>query len=60
MKIKLLVSFAGVDFALDAGTVTDRFPDAEAIRMIDAGYAVPVEAVATEQAVAKPARERRG
>jgi hypothetical protein len=58
MKIKLLVSFAGVDFALDAGSETDRFSDAEAIRMIDAGYAEPVASVEVEKASRKP-REKR-
>lgn len=59
MKIKLLVSFAGMDFALDAGSETDRFPDAEAIRMIEAGYAVPVGEAEVEKATRKP-REKRG
>lgn len=58
MKIKLLVSFAGADFALDAGSETDRFPDAEAIRMIEAGYAQPVGSVDVEKASRKP-REKR-
>lgn len=58
MKIKLLVSFAGVDFALDAGTETDRFPEAEAIRMIDAGYAEPV-AVASVETASRKVREKR-
>lgn len=58
MKIKLLVSFAGVDFALDAGAVTDRFPDAEAIRMIEAGYAEPVAEAQVETAT-KKGREKR-
>lgn len=58
MKIKLLVSFAGADFALDAGAETDRFPDAEAIRMIEAGYALPAADVEVERAIKKP-RERR-
>lgn len=58
MKIKLLVSFAGVDFALDAGSETDRFPAAEAIRMIDAGYALPV-AEATIETASRKFREKR-
>lgn len=58
MKIKLLVSFAGVNFALDAGTETDRFSDAEAVRMIEAGYAEPVASVDVEKAARKP-REKR-
>ncbi len=58
MKIKLLVSFAGIDFALDAGSETDRFSDAEAIRMIEAGYAEPVSGADVEKAARKP-REKR-
>lgn len=58
MKIKLLVSFAGVNFALDAGAETDRFSDAEAIRMIEAGYAEPVVDVEVEKA-ARKTREKR-
>lgn len=58
MKIKLLVSFAGVNFALDAGQETDRFSDAEAIRMIEAGYAEPVANAEVEKANRKP-REKR-
>ena len=60
MKLKMLTSMAGADFVLHVDEVTDRFDGDEAQRMIAAGYAVPVESVATEQAVAKPARERRG
>jgi len=48
MKIRMLTSIAGADFALSSGDVTDRFSAAEAQRLIDAGYA---EAVA----VPKPA-----
>lgn len=58
MKIKMLVSVAGVDFALDAGAETDRFSEAEAIRMIDAGYALPVGEAKVEKA-AKTLREKR-
>lgn len=39
MNLKMLVSFAGPGFALSAGDVTDRFPEKEAKRLIDAGYA---------------------
>ena len=58
MKIKLLVSFAGVGFALDAGAETDRFSEAEAIRMIEAGYAEPV-AVASVETATRKVREKR-
>ena len=59
MKIKMLVSMAGVDFTLDVGSETDRFPDAEAIRLIEAGYAEPVGAAEAERAVKKGSREKR-
>ena len=54
MKIKMLVSMAGADFALNAGEETARFSAAEAQRLITANYAVPVTAIAIERAV-KPA-----
>lgn len=39
MKLKMLASFAGLDFALSSGEETDRFTEAEAKRLISAGYA---------------------
>lgn len=59
MKIKMLAGFSGTDFSVSPQEKTDRFSDAEAIRMIDAGYAVPVEETKIEKAVKKPAREKR-
>lgn len=59
MKIKMLVSMAGTDFALDVGQETDRFSENEAIRLITAGYAAPVSVPAVERASAAPAQERR-
>lgn len=59
MKIKMLVSMAGTDFALNVGQETDRFSQGEATRLIAAGYAVPVSAPAIERASAAPAPERR-
>lgn len=38
MKVKILVSMAGVDFVRNSGEVMD-LPTAEAKRLIDAGYA---------------------
>lgn len=58
MKIKMLVSVAGADFALDAGSETERFSDAECIRMIEAGYAQPVAEAEVERATRKT-REKR-
>lgn len=60
MKIKLLVSLAGDDFALSPG---DEYEcsDAEAIRHIEAGNAVPVAAPKVERAVKGNAKaEKRG
>lgn len=56
MKIKMLVSVAGADFALSPGEETDRFSDGEAQRMVAAGSAVPVIATRVERAV-KSARK---
>jgi hypothetical protein len=58
MKIKMLVSLAGNEYSLSPGDERD-FTQAEAIRLIDAGYAVPVAEEKTERAVAQPAAERR-
>lgn len=60
MKIKMLTSIAGPDFALSPNEETERFSDAEARRLIDAGFAVPVSEQPIERAVKKPAPERRG
>lgn len=43
MKLKMSVHTAGSDFALAPGDVTDRFPDQEALRLIERGYATLVE-----------------
>ena len=42
MKIRMLTSLAGVDYALSPGEVTERFDDAEAARLVQADYAVVV------------------
>ena len=60
MKLRMLVSLAGADFALSHGDVTERFGGAEASRLIAAGYAEPVTEDKVERAVARPAREKRG
>lgn len=57
MLVKLLCSRAGIDFAQNAGDEVE-IADAEAIRMIDAGQAVPV-APKIERAVKAPAKETR-
>lgn len=45
MKLRILGSIAGADFSLNPGDVTERFSTAEAIRLIAAGEAVPVDPV---------------
>lgn len=42
MKLRMLLSLAGSDFALSRGDETERFGDAEALRLIEAAYAVLV------------------
>lgn len=57
MKIRMLTSFAG-EWSCNAGETIDR-PDAEAARLIEAGYAEPVrEAAPVETAARKPAYEK--
>jgi len=57
MVIRLLVSRAGNGFAQNCGDVIE-VSDAEAIRMIEAGQAVPAVEVKQEFASKKP-REKR-
>lgn len=60
MKIKMLVSLAGVNFALSPGDEYDC-SEAEAVRHIEAGNAVPVAEPVVERAVKTNARaEKRG
>lgn len=59
MKIRMLVSIAGADFALSAGDETERFGDGETVRLIEAGSAVPVSEETIERAVKADAREVR-
>jgi len=42
MKLRMLLSLAGSDFALSRGDETERFDDAQAARLIEAAYAVLV------------------
>jgi len=58
MKIKMRVSFAGAGFSAGPGDEVDR-PDAEAIRLIEKGYASPLSAMPVERAVREPASETR-
>ena len=58
MLVRMLTCLSGPEFSLDVGDERD-FDQAEAIRLIEAGYAVPVENLRPERAVRKPAPERR-
>jgi hypothetical protein len=58
MKIKLLVSRAGADFVQNRGEEIE-VEQAEAVRMVEAGQAVPVAAPKIERAVATKAKEKR-
>lgn len=60
MKLRMLTSMAGADFAVNVGEETERFTGKEAARMIEAGYAVPVADREIERAVKKPVKEKRG
>lgn len=51
MLVRMLVELAGRDFFLAPGDERE-FPDAEAVRLISAEYAVPVTGDEIERAVA--------
>ncbi|MFN8993185.1 MAG: hypothetical protein ACK5X3_05905 [Pseudomonadota bacterium] len=59
MKIRLLVSRAGIDFSQNRGDVIE-VSDREAIAMIEQGQAVPETEEAQERAVRRKPVERRG
>jgi hypothetical protein len=59
MKIKMLVSLAGEDFAVMPGQVVDR-EDGEAIRLIERGYAVPIVAEPEKAVKRAPETRRKG
>lgn len=59
MKIRMLASYAGADFAISKGEETEQFSDAEAIRMIENGTAIPVAGESVERAVKLPVAEKR-
>ena len=56
--VKMLVGLSGPAITLGAGDEHD-FPDAEALGLIAAEYAVPASETKIERAVAEPAPERR-
>lgn len=57
MKIKLLVARATATGSENRGDVIDA-PEAEAIRMIEAGQAEPVREAKPERAVRRPKAEK--
>lgn len=57
MKIRMTMGLAGPHYALAPGD-EHEFPQDEAVRLIEAGFAVPVAEVKMERAV-KHAPERR-
>lgn len=48
MKIQMLVGLAGNEYSLAPGDERE-FPQAEAVRLIDAGFAAPVDVQPTEK-----------
>lgn len=59
MLVRLLVGLSGNEYTLGPGDQRD-FPQAEALRLIAAGYAVPAAEQKIERATAVPAPEKRG
>jgi hypothetical protein len=59
MKIKMLCSIAGADFALSPSEETERFSVSEATRLIEAGFAVPVTETEIEIAMQPSTAEKR-
>lgn len=59
MLIRMTTSIVGAGFDLHPGDETERFPDAEAMRMIVAGYAVAFADAPVERAVLDPVMETR-
>jgi len=57
MKIKMTTSMAGRDFAYQYGQEVD-LPQEEAIKVIEAGCAVPVRSAKPEKAVPRTKSER--
>lgn len=58
MEIKMLIGLAGPEYALSPGDIRE-FPEAEAARLIQAGYATPVAEPKVERAVRPAAVEKR-
>ncbi len=58
MLIRMLVGLSGSEYSLGPGDERD-FPQDEAVRIINAGFAVPVAEQKIEHATAAPPAERR-
>ena len=59
MLVRMLVGLSGNQYSLGPKDEHD-FPQDEALRLISAGYAVPVTVANVERAVVAPATEKRG
>lgn len=59
MEVRMTIGLSGPTYSVAAGDKRD-FPESEAIRLIEAGYAVPVAEKKTERAVAPAPAEKRG
>lgn len=59
MRIRMLTGLSGPEYSLAPGEERD-FAQTEALRLIDAGYAVPVASEKRETATKKGAAEKRG
>lgn len=59
MLVRMLVGLSGSEYSLGPGDQRD-FPQAEALRLIAAGYAVPAAEQKMERATVQPAPEKRG
>jgi len=59
MNVRMLTGLSGTEVSLSPGDEFD-FPDDEALRLVEAGFAVPVVKEKVERAVKKtPAKETR-
>jgi hypothetical protein len=58
MLIEMTTGLSGPAFTLDPGDRRD-FPQDEALRLVAAGYAIPVAEKAIERAINEPVTERR-
>lgn len=58
MRVRMLVGLSGPAYSLSGGDERE-FPRDEAVRLIDAGYAVPVSQSPVETATKPPAPEAR-